>query len=93
MAMTPKQRVLEQVPVGVWFIAMLGVSFGFAVLVVIGADDLYPSESDGPFYLAGAAGMALFSVLAAIGAIGGRILSALVELLDDGDPTRSTRSD
>jgi hypothetical protein len=61
---------------------MLAVSIGFAVLLAIAVDDLYPSESDGPFYLAAAAGMALFSVLAAIGAIGGRILSTLVELLD-----------
>jgi hypothetical protein len=68
---------------------MLGVSIGFAVLLVIAADDLYPSESDGPFYLAAAAGMGLFSVLAAIGAIGGRILSALAELLDAADPART----
>ena len=87
MQLTPKRRVLERVPEGAWFLAMLGVSVGIAVLLAIAVDDLYPSESDGPIYLAGAAGMALFSVLAAIGAIGGRILSALVELLDASDPS------
>jgi hypothetical protein len=73
MAMTRKQRILEQVPEGSWFLAMLAVSIGFGVLVAVAVEDLYPSDSDGPFYLATAAAMALFSVLAAIGAIGGRV--------------------
>jgi hypothetical protein len=85
MAMTPKQRILEQAPEGLWFVAMLGVGVGFGVLVAIAVEDLYPSGSDGPFYLATAAAIALFSVLAAIGAVAGRILSALTELLDFGD--------
>jgi hypothetical protein len=88
--MTRKQRILEQVPEGVWFLAMLAVSIGFGVLVAVAVEDLYPSGSDGPFYLATAAAMALFSVLAAIGARGGRILSACTELLDSGDSPRNS---
>jgi hypothetical protein len=85
MAMSAKERVLERVPEVTWFLAMLVVSFGVAVLVAIAVDDLYPSESDGPFLLAAAAETGLFAVLAAVGAIGGRIVSALPELLDDGE--------
>jgi hypothetical protein len=82
--MTTKQRILEQAPEGLWFVAMLGVGIGVGVVVAVGVDDLYPSGSDGPFYLATAAAIALFSVLTAIGAVAGRILSALTELIGSG---------
>lgn len=82
MVLTRKQRILDQVPEGLWFLAMLAVSVGFGVLVAIAVADLYPSGSDGPFYLATAAVLGLFSVLAAVGAVGGKILSGLTELVD-----------
>lgn len=85
MVMTQKQRIREHVPEGLWFMAMLAVSIGFGVLVAVAADDLYLSGSDGPFYLATAAVLGLFSVLGAIGAIGGRILAGLTELVDSDD--------
>jgi hypothetical protein len=85
MGTTKKQRILEHVPEGYRFLAMLAVSIGFGVLVAVAVDDLYPSGGDGPFYLATAAAMGLFSVLATIGAIGGRILAALTELVDSGE--------
>jgi hypothetical protein len=89
MTMTRKQRIREHVPEGLWNLGMLAVSVGFGVLVAIAVDDLYPSGSDGPFYLATAAVLGLFSVLAAVGAIGGRILSGLTELVDSDDPPGS----
>ena len=92
MAMSAKERILERVPEVTWFLAMLAVSFGVAVLVAIAVDDLYPSESDGPFLLAAAAGTGLFAVLAAVGAIGGRIIAAIPELLDEGERTDPDRS-
>ena len=92
MMTTRRGRILERSPEGTWFLAMLCVSVGFAVLVAIAAGDLYPSESDGPFFLAAAAGTGLFAVLAAVGATGGRIIAAIPELLDEGERTDPDRS-
>ena len=85
MATTRKQRIREHVPEGLWFLGMLAVSVAFGALVALAVDELYPTDSDGPFYLATAAVLGLFSVLAAVGAVGGRILSGLTELVDSDE--------
>jgi hypothetical protein len=91
MVTTPKQRILAEIPEGAWFAAMLVLSVGFAVPVGVAVSDLYPSPSDGPLFLAMVAGIGLLAILGAVDAVGGRILSALVELLDPdeapSDPT------
>jgi hypothetical protein len=77
--MADQQRIRKLIPGGEWHLSICLVSFlvggpsGFAVA------DFLPEGSDGPIFVGAAVFGWLFAVLAAIGAIGGRILIGLAE--------------
>ena len=78
--MSTRSRIRGQIPDGGWYVSMAAVSLIVGLAGGLGVSDLFPDGSSGPLLIGTVVATSLFTVLAGIGAIGGRILVAFTEL-------------
>jgi len=81
--MADQRRIRNLIPGGAWYLSSWLVSFLIGGLSGFATADFFPEGSDGPVFVGTAVFGGLFAVLAAIGAVGGRVLAGLAEHASD----------
>jgi len=78
--MSTRSRIRGQLPNGGWWVSMAMLSVIVGIVGGFGVSDLFPDGSAGPLLVGMTIATSLFTVVAGIGAVGGRILLAFIEL-------------
>ena len=87
--MSRRSRIRELLPGGGWYAGTAFLSVIVGLVGGFGVSDLFPEGSAGPLLVGTVVAASLFTVMAGIGALGGRIMLAIIALApEETSPAR-----